>query len=173
MNEWTTKVPKYSARYSYLFESLSQKYGAEGEKKINLGKHFATNYELYMYAFFLGLYENERVPIAADEKRIDFSHAIQNWGSKGNNVGRRDFSELQDYMFMAVFANTEVDFLILEKDLLSSKKVVSALVETMESYTNGGLQLIKEKLEDNPNFFLQPTSFLHLISATSKEGSLQ
>ena len=33
----------------------------------------------------------------------------------------------------------------------------------MESYTNGGLILIKEKIEENPNYFLQPTSFLNMI----------
>ena len=33
----------------------------------------------------------------------------------------------------------------------------------MESYTNGGLTIIKEKLEDNPNYFLQSTSFLNMI----------
>jgi hypothetical protein len=40
----------------------------------------------------------------------------------------------------------------------------------MESYTNGGLFLIKEKVEENSNYFLQPTSFLNLIldSKTSK-----
>ncbi|MBK8330504.1 MAG: hypothetical protein IPL09_13825 [Bacteroidetes bacterium] len=40
---------------------------------------------------------------------------------------------------------------------------VKALIKTMESYTNGGLILIKEKLEENPNFFLQSTSFLDMI----------
>ena len=33
----------------------------------------------------------------------------------------------------------------------------------MESYTNGGLILIKEKIDENPNYFLQPTSFLNMI----------
>lgn len=33
----------------------------------------------------------------------------------------------------------------------------------MESCTNGGLILIKEKLEEIPNHFLQPTSFLNMI----------
>jgi hypothetical protein len=33
----------------------------------------------------------------------------------------------------------------------------------MESYTNGGLTLIKEKHDQNSNFFLQPTSFLNMI----------
>ena len=50
--KWKTKIPKYSEMHKDLFASLSQKFGAEGEKKINLGKHFSTNYELYTYAFF-------------------------------------------------------------------------------------------------------------------------
>jgi hypothetical protein len=44
----------------------------------------------------------------------------------------------------------------------------SPLIKTMESYTNGGLILIKEKLEENPNYFLQPTSFLNMILETEK-----
>ena len=72
-DKWKTKVPKYSEVHKDLFNSLSQKFGAEGEKKINLGKHFSTNYELYIYAFFLGLYKNEYAPISEKEKKIDFS----------------------------------------------------------------------------------------------------
>ena len=70
--KWKTRIPKYSETHKDLFTSLSQKFGAEGEKKINLGKHFSTNYELYIYAFFLGLYNNEFAPIPDGEKKIDF-----------------------------------------------------------------------------------------------------
>ena len=76
-NKWKTKIPKYSEIHKDLFNSLSQKFGAEGEKKLNLGKHFSTNYELYTYAFFLGLYNEELIPIPEKEKRVDFSHHIQ------------------------------------------------------------------------------------------------
>jgi hypothetical protein len=41
---------------------------------------------------------------------------------------------------------------------------VKDLINTMESFTNGGLTLIQEKIEDNPNFFLQPTAFLDFIT---------
>src|ERR1700748_747229 len=93
-DKWKTKIPKYSEVHKELFTSLSQKFGAEGEKKINLGKHFSTNYELYMYAFFLGLYNNEFSPIPNGEKKTDFSHHIQHWGSKSNAL-RKDFTNLQ------------------------------------------------------------------------------
>jgi len=145
-----------------LFTSLSQKFGAEGEKKINLGKHFSTNYELYTYAFFLGLYNNEFTPIPDCEKKTDFSHHIQHWGSKTTVSTRKDFTNLQENMFIALFAKTDIDLVTLEKGELDEDDAVKSLIKSMESYTNGGLILIKEKLEENPNYFLQPTSFLKL-----------
>jgi hypothetical protein len=165
--KWKTKIPKYSEVHKDLFTSLSQKYGAEGEKKINLGKHFSTNYELYMYAFFLGLYNDEFSPIPNEQKRVDFSHHIQHWGSKSSHL-RKDFTSLQENMFIALVAKTDIDLIALEKGEIEEDEVVKMLIQTMESYTNGGLILIKEKLEENPNYFLQPTSFLNMILETEK-----
>lgn len=162
-DKWKTKIPKFSKEHDDLFKSLSQKYGAEGEKKLSLGKHFSTNYELYMYAFFLGLYENEFTPIPKEEKKIDFSHHIQHWGSKTTTSTREDFTNLQEFMFMALVSKTDLDLIALEKGDLSEDEAVKQLIATMEAYTNGGLNLIKDKLEDNPNYFLDPTSFLEMI----------
>lgn len=167
-DKWKTRIPKYSEIHKDLFISLSQKYGAEGEKKINLGKHFSTNYELYTYAFFLGLYNNELAPIPEDEKKTDFSHHIQHWGSKTTVSTRKDFTNLQENIFIALLAKTDIDLVALEKGELEEDDAVKALIKTMESYTNGGLILIKEKLEENPNYFLQPTSFLNMILETEK-----
>ena len=162
-DKWKTRIPKYSEVHKDLFNSLSQKFGAEGEKKINLGKHFSTNYELYTYAFFLGIYNNELAPIPDGEKKIDFSHHIQHWGSKTTISTRKDFTNLQENMFIALLAKTQVDLIALEKGELSEDEAVKMLIKTMESYTNGGLILIKEKMEENSNYFLQPTSFLDMI----------
>ena len=162
-DKWKTKIPKYSEMHKDLFNSLSQKFGAEGERKINLGKHFSTNYELYMYAFFLGLYNEEFAPIPYTEKKTDFSHHIQHWGSKTTISTRNDFTNLQENIFLSLIAKTHVDIIALEKGEIKEDEVIKALIQTMESYTNGGLILIKEKIEENPNYFLQPTSFLNMI----------
>ena len=166
-DKWKTRIPKYSEVHQDLFRSLSQKYGAEGEKKINLGKHFSTNYELYVYAFFLGLYNNEFAPIPDGEKKTDFSHHIQFWGSKSGV--RKDFTNIQENMFIAVMAKTNLDIIALEKGELEEDEAVKDLIKTMESYTNGGLILIREKLEENPNYFLQPTSFLDMMLKVREE----
>jgi len=151
-DKWKTKIPKYSVTHKNLFISLSQKFGAEGEKKINLGKHFSTNYELY-----------ELVSIPDEEKKIDFSHHIQYWGSKTTISLRKDFTNLQENMFMALVVKSDIDIIGLEKGEIEEDIIIKKLIHTMESYTNGGLILIKEKLEENPNYFLQPTSFLNMI----------
>jgi hypothetical protein len=162
-DKWKNKIPKYSEIHKGLFNSLSQKFGAEGEKKINLGKHFSTNYELYMYGFFLGLYNEEFTSIPDSEKKTDFSHAIQYWGSKTTISTRNDFTNLQENIFVSLIAKTDIDFVELEKGKIKEDEVVKSLIQTMESYTNGGLILIQEKIDENPNYFLQPTSFLNMI----------
>jgi len=163
-DKWKTAIPKYSAEFREpLFDSLSKKGGGSEKSKVDLGKHFSNNYELYMYAFFLGLYNDEYMPIPAEAKKDDFNHAIQHWGSKGGRLDRTDFTVLQEFMFGAVVAKSNVDFLALERGDLSEKDAVKELIQVMESYTNGGLTLIKEKLEENSNLFLQPTSFLSMI----------
>lgn len=72
-------------------------------------------------------------------------------------------------MFIALLAKTNIDLVALEKGELDEDDAVKLLIKTMESYTNGGLILIKEKLEENANYFLQPTSFLNMILETKKK----
>lgn len=100
--------------------------------------------------------------------KTDFSHHIQHWGSKTTISTRKDFTNLQENMFNAILAKTDIDLVALEKGELDEDDAVKLLIKTMESYTNGGLILIKEKLEENPNYFLQPTSFLNMILETEK-----
>jgi hypothetical protein len=161
--KWKTRVPRYSEEFKELFESLSKKGGSSTRTQVNLGKHFSNNYELYIFAFFLGLYNNEINPIPEGAKRVDFGHPIQFWGNKGNNPGRKEYSSMQENIFAALIAKTDIDLIALDKGELTEDDAIKQLILTMETYTNGGLNLIKEKLEDNPNYFSQTTAFLNLI----------
>jgi len=163
-NKWKVQIPKYNEEFrESLFDNLTKKGGGSEQTKVDLGKHFSNNYELYLYAFFLGLYNDEYLPISDSNKKTDFSHEIMHWGSKGGRFLRKDFTILQEFIFATLVAKTDLDFIKLEKGEISEKDAVKDLIYTMESYTNGGLTLIKEKLEDNPNLFLQPTAFLNMI----------
>lgn len=163
-DKWKTKVPKYSKVFREpLFEGLSKKGGGSEKARIDLGKHFSNNYELYIYAFFLGLYNKEFVPIGDSEGKDDFGHPIQFWGSKGPRLERKDFSVIQEFIFIALVTTSKLDLIAIEKGEISEEQAIAKLLHTMESYANGGLILIKEAYEENPSAFLQPTYFLNLI----------
>ena len=167
--KWKEKIPKYDLQYrELLFDKLTRKGGGSEQSREDRGKQFSNNYELYIYAFFLGLYYDEFCPISEKSKKVDFKHAIQFWGSKANRLDRKDFTNLQENMFVALIAKTNIDLVALEKGELLEDDAVNLLIKTMESYTNGGLILIKEKLEENPYHFLQPISFLNMILETEK-----
>jgi len=76
---------------------------------------------------------------------------------------------LQEYIFAALIAKSNIDFIALDKGEISEDEVVKELIATMEAYTHGGLTLIKEKLEDNSSYFLNPTSFLDMIVKSKHE----
>ena len=161
IKEFSQLIPNYDEKHADLFENLSAKIGTE-TKKNNLGKHFTNNYELYIYAFFLGLYSEFHEPIPEGSKKKNFSYLIEGWG-KTRDARRNDFSELQNYIFMAVVAKTDLNFIDLEKGNIDVREIRRQLQATLESYTNGGLIYISEKIEDNTNSFLDPSSFLREI----------
>jgi hypothetical protein len=88
---------------------------------------------------------------------------IQFWGNKGNVAGRKDFSSVQENIFASLIAKSDLDLIALEKGEITDEQAIRTLIQTMENYTNGGLNVIKEKAEDLPNHFLNPTAFLDLI----------
>ena len=169
LDKWKTKEPEYDMIFrDLLFEKLSRKGGGSEQSKEDRGKQFANNYELFIYAFFLGLYKNEFQPIELDAQRVSFRYQISLWGSKGNRYERKDFTKLQENIFIALMAKTDINLIALEKGELDEDDAVRALIYTLEAFANGGLILIKEKYEENPNYFLQPTSFLNMILEAEK-----
>jgi hypothetical protein len=158
---WKTKIPNYNKEFVPLFERISQKGSGNQNKMKTFGKHFEKNYELYIYAFFLGLSRNEKL---TSTKKVNFSHHIQHWGNKSpSDYLRKNFSHLQKNMFAALVAETPIDFIALDKGEIEVDEVAKQLINTMEEFTNGGLNLIQEKLEEEPNFHLVPDAFVKLI----------
>lgn len=163
---WADRIPSYNTEYQLIFDKLANK-GNEGgdneERTIETGKIFATQYEMYIYAFFLGLYASEQQETTT---KANFGHKISEWGKKNRKSGRESFLEIQDFMFISLITKSDVNFIELERssDENHTKTEVSKLIDLMGSYANGGLQLIKDKLELNENYFISsmeaPMNFL-------------
>jgi hypothetical protein len=156
-----TKTPNYYSEHESLFDNFAAKGGAERDKRETKGKHFSTFYEFYTYCFFLGLYNKEFQEIPSGKKK-NFSMPISSWGTK-KGTGREDFSKLQENIFIALITKVDIDYVALDKGEISIDDVVKDLINNLESITNGGIYLVKEKHEENPNYFFGETSFLYFI----------
>lgn len=170
---WAERTPSYNDEYQSIFNKLANKSNEGGdndEKALETGKIFATQYEMYIYAFFIGLYANEQ---QETKNKATFGHKISEWGKKNRKSGRESFLEIQDFIFISLIMKSDIDFIKLEQasDENEIKKAVSLLIELMESYTNGGLQIIKDKCDSNENYFISsmeaPLNFL-LAATISK-----
>ena len=67
--------------------------------------------------------------------------------------------ELED----ALVAKTDIDLIELDKGDIKPSKIVDQLMDTMEQYANFGFDYIKERLEDDPNYFFKDTAFLRVF----------
>ena len=79
--------------------------------------------------------------------------------------GRKPYSKLREYIFIALVARTDINFIALEKDEMTSRKAVDMLMQTMEEYANWGFHFMEDKLTDDPNYFYRETAFLELFMA--------
>jgi len=158
MELWSKRYPVYNSSYSDLFVKFALKGNSEkGEEMLkNKGLIFYSQYEFFMYAFFLGVYSNTRIKVnSTDEGLSSFGHNIEFWGKKGRDPLRKDFSILQRHMFTILITKSDIDFIALEKEESQDmiNKNVASLMNLMSEYANGGLQIIKEKCEEEPNYF--------------------
>ena len=171
---WSERTPGYNDDYQSIFNKLANKSNEGGdsdERASETGKIFATQYEMYIYAFFIGLYANEQ---QESKTKSTFGHKISEWGKKNRRSGRESFLEIQDFIFISLISKSDLDFIKLEQtaDENEIKKAISSLIDLMESYVNGGLQLIKDKCDTNGNFFISSMEapLNYLLSSKSIEN---
>lgn len=160
---WAKRNPKFETHFEDNLFRLFTDYGVgSSDLMSNKGKILGAGYELYIYAFFLGLYTNRRKELSEETKVL--GQPIQFWGNLDSKKLRKAYPKLREYIFTALIAKTdELDLISLEKGEITDRKTVDYLINTMEQYANYGFYCIEEKLKDNPNYFFKTTSFLDVI----------
>lgn len=160
---WAKRNPQFETRFE---ETLLRQYteygGGSVESMASKGKIFGAGYELYIYAFFVGLYSNKRQELIDETKGL--GQPILFWGNLDSKKFRKAYPRLREYIFAALVAKTDdLDLVALEKGEITERKAVDHIIKTMEEYANFGFHKIKEKLTDNPNYFYKNTGFLDMI----------
>lgn len=171
---WGKRNPRWEEKYQDSVINVFADYG-KGVNKYNevKGKTFGAGYEVFILAFFIGLYHNQKKPLVEDASKVKhFGWAISNWGTQESRLGRTQYPRLREYMFAALIAKTDIDLIALDKGDVKPSKIVDQLMDTMEQYANFGFDFIKEKLEDDPNHFFKDTAFLRVFLSFLPDSSL-
>ena len=133
-----SKRPRYAESRIPVIEAFSEK----GSQKTEYTR-FGPIYELYIYAFRLGLKKDLKIPLPTRNLTADFLE-IGKW--------KRD-SSLVDFLLMIIFSHSdEIGFDWNELEDMEEKKineVVSKMVEFIESYANGGLKYLQDQWEND------------------------
>ncbi|MBK6473780.1 MAG: hypothetical protein IPI00_17845 [Flavobacteriales bacterium] len=153
------RAPEYDAQYAQMILDYTIEQGGKmgtqtEEAKWKQGKYFSTRYEIYMYAALLGLKKDYSIPIARGTDKKKFIE-IKSWQP----------SEVADYIIMALLAKSDLDLNELEH--MEEKEVEDKITELrslLESYANGGFDIIRAKRDEDAAFFMENENcFLDLL----------
>lgn len=163
---WGRRIPKWEEHFAEeLFMTYCNYRKGATESGTHRGKYFGGGYELYVVAFFIGLYSNKTKALGG--KTGDFNLPLQDWGKVGGKTGaragRREYTDLQKYMFLALLARTDVDFIALDKGEIGVKDVAKQLQSKMEEYANYGFHLISSKLKEDSGYFSSEGAFFDFM----------
>lgn len=166
---WGKKNPEWEKKYAELLMEPFTDYGrGTSQYTVSRGKIFGAGYEMFIIGFFIGLYFDKTKKLPDDKsKRKDFGHPIMFWGSQEGKLklGRTSYKKIQEYMFAALVAKADIDFISLEKGEVSVNDVANSLKKKMEEYANYGFHYLEEMLENDPNSLFKDSAFLKIFTS--------
>lgn len=162
---WGKRNPNWEKRYAESIIDVFTDYGrGTTQFSDDRGKIFGAGYEIFIIAFFIGLYFNQTKALTEDKSKIkSYGYPIKNWGNQENKLGRMSYSQIREYMFAALVARTDIDFIALDKGEITPQRVVDQLINKMEQYANFGFDYIHERMEEQPDCFFKEGAFLQLF----------
>jgi hypothetical protein len=171
---WGRRNPRFEKKYEKSVLRIISDYGiGASENTGSKGKALGAGYEAYIMAFFIGLYANRKLSLSDDSDNLKvLGQPIQFWGNLDSKKFRKAYSGLRSYIFIALVAKTDIDWIALDKGNIKVNTVVTSLVETMEEYANYGFSVMEEKLKEDSGYFFSNRSFLDIfLQLTDKHAT--
>ena len=129
---WGKRDPEWEKKYQDTVRIPFTDYGKGVNQYQDVrGKIFGPGYEMFILAFFIGLYYDQTKPLVEDKaKRKHFGWPICEWGSREARLGRTKYSDLQRYMYAALIAALTI-FDLLEETIseLSNLKSIRKMAK--------------------------------------------
>lgn len=114
---WGRRNPWWEKRYQDTIVNVFTNYGKGVDQFLDIrGKIFGAGYEIFILAFFIGLYHDGKKSLIEDRAKLKtFGQPIQYWGNIEERNGRHQYGQIRQYMFAALVAKTDIDFIALDK----------------------------------------------------------
>ena len=173
---WGRRNPRFEKKYEQSVLRIISDYGVGASENTNAkGKVLGAGYESYIMALFIGLYANKRLPLSDDSDDLKvLGQPIDKWGNLDSKKFRHAYSGLRSYIFVALVAKTDIDWIAIDKGDLKVSTSVTKLIETMEEYANYGFSFMEEKLTEDKSYFFSNRSFLDIfLQLTTKKETVE
>lgn len=170
---WGRRTPKFEKKYEQSVMRVISDYGVGASENTGAkGKILGAGYEPYIMAFFIGLYSNKRLPLSDDSDDLKvLGQPLQYWGNLDSKKFRHAYPALRSYIFIALVAKTNIDWIALDKGDIKVSTVVTKLIETMQDYANYGFSVMEDKLREDKGYFFSHRSFLDIfLQLTTKKS---
>lgn len=160
---WLERIESYyEAQYfESVIDELVQFRGGGTVGREAKGKIFNAGYEVFIYAFFIGLYYGERRPLNGEKRK--FRVTMKELGRKGSEPDRQSYTILQKYIFAALVAKSNIDLLALDKGELDVKEACDVLMTTLNEYANMGFFLMSNEMKRNMGLFFENDGLLKFL----------
>lgn len=162
---WGRRNPKFEKKYEQTVMRVISDYGVGASENTGAkGKVLGSGYEPYIMAFFIGLYANKKIPLSELSEDVKgLGQPLQFWGNLDSKKTRKAYPALRSYIFIALVAKTDIDWIGLDKGDIKVNTVVSQLITTMEEYANYGFSVMEDKLKEDKGYFFSHRSFLDMF----------
>ena len=172
---WGRRTPKFEKKYEQSVMRVISDYGIGASENTGAkGKILGAGYEPYIIAFFIGLYSGRKLQLSDDPDDLKvLGQPLDKWGNLDSKKFRKAYSRLRSYIFIALVAKTDIDWIAIDKGDLKVGTAVTKLIETMEEYANYGFSVMEEKLNSDKGYFFSHRSFLDIfLQLTDKKAAV-
>lgn len=169
---WGRRNPRFEKKYEQSILRAISDYGVGASENTSAkGKILGAGYEAYIMAFFIGLYSGKKLPLPDDTDELKvLGQPIEKWGNLDSKKFRKAYSNLRSYIFIALVAKTDVDWIAVDKGEIKVSNAVTHLIETMEEYANYGFSIMEDYLSKDKGYFFSRRSFLDIfLQLTTKD----
>lgn len=169
-NTWLKRIDSYYEEkfFESVIDPLVQFHGGSVDGRNAKGKIFNAGYEVFIYAFFLGIYYGERKPLTGEKRK--FRMEMETWGRKSTEQGRKSYKILQKYVFVALVAKSDIDLIALDKGGIDTKEACDTLMRTLNEYANSGFYLMKNEMDRKEGAFFENDGLLKFLRNFIVEG---